>query len=96
MIYSIWKPLSLDTLQRVKKWHVANKSVHPLELQLLDAVLALWVMSWLAWMPLYFLELEWLIPVSLIGLMLPNFYVSWRIKAHARCRLRCDWVNLVT
>lgn len=96
MFHPPWQVLSLSKLQRVKKWHVANYPPHPLELHLLDAVLTVWVMSWIAWMPLYILELEWLIPFSLMGLMLPNLYIGWRIKAHFYGRLRCDWVNLLT
>ena len=96
MIHSTWHVLSLNTLQHVKKWHVAHRSDHPLEVHLLDAVLTVWVMSWMAWMPLIIFEFEWLIPFSLLGLMLPNWYIGWRIKAHEQRRLRCDWVNLVT
>ncbi len=96
MLYPYWQVLSLETLQSVKKWHVANRAVHPLEFHLLDAVLTVWVMSWLAWMPLLILEFEWLIPFSLLGLMLPNLYIAGRIKAHMQGRLRCDWINLVT
>jgi uncharacterized membrane protein len=96
MFHPHWQALSLNRLQRIKKWHVANQSAHPLELHLFDGVLTVWVMSWFAWMPLFILGFEWLIPFSFLGLMLPNLYIAWRVKAHAQRRLRCDWVNLVT
>lgn len=96
MFHSNWQVLSLHTLQSVKNWHVAHQADHPLEMHLLDAVMAVWVVSWFAWLPLFILGFEWLIPFSLLGLMLPNMYVGWRVKAHAQRRLRCDWVNLVT
>jgi hypothetical protein len=96
MFHPYRQTLSLNTLQRIKKWHVANRAAHPFELHLLDAVLTVWVMSWMAWIPLIILEFEWLIPFSLLGLMLPNLYIAWRVKAHAQRRLRCDWVNLLT
>lgn len=96
MFHPNWQVLSQNTLQGVKKWHIANQAEHPLELHLLDAVLTIWVMSWFAWMPLVIFEFEWLIPISLLGLMLPNLYIGWRIKAHTQHRLRCDWINLVT
>jgi hypothetical protein len=96
MFHPYRQTLSLSTLQRIKKWHVANRAAHPLELHLLDGVLTVWMMSWMAWMPLIILELEWLIPFSLLGMMLPNLYIGWRVKAHTQRRLRCDWVNLLT
>jgi hypothetical protein len=96
MFYPHLKAVSLNTLQRVKKWHVTHQAVHPLELHVLDTVLTVWMMSWFAWLPLFIFEYEWLIPFSLMGLMLPNLYIAWRVKAHVQRRLRCDWVNLVT
>lgn len=96
MFYPKLQVLSLNTLQSVKKWHVEHRADHPLELHLFDAVLTVWVMSWFAWLPLFILEFEWLIPISLLGLMLPNLYIGWRIKAHIQHRLRCDWINLMT
>jgi hypothetical protein len=45
MMSHLWYPVSLKMLQRIKKWHVAHKSEHPFEYQLLDWVLILWVMA---------------------------------------------------
>jgi len=36
--------LTLNQLQRIKQWHVAHKHEHPLEYQLWDFMLCLWVM----------------------------------------------------
>ena len=38
MIYHLSQPISLNTLQRIKKWHIAHKVEHRLEYQLLDMV----------------------------------------------------------
>jgi hypothetical protein len=90
-----WQPIPVNTLQRVKKWHVEHKSVHPLELHVLDAVLTLWVMSWVGWLPLLILDLTWLLPVCLLGTLLPGVYIHWRMKAHEQRLLRCDWLSLL-
>jgi hypothetical protein len=39
--------LTLAELQRIKLWHVAHKADHPLEYQLWDLVLCIWVMGWM-------------------------------------------------
>jgi hypothetical protein len=86
--------LTLSQLQRIKKWHVAHKADHPLEYQLLDMVLMLWVMGWVGWLPALAFEAPWALPLCGLGVALPQLYVGWRIRAHRAQRLRCDWLNL--
>ena len=93
MIYHLWQPVSLNKLQRIKKWHVAHKADHPLEYQLLDLVLILWVVACVGWLPAFALDEEWLLPFCLLGMVLPNIYIGWRVEAHKHQRLRCDWLN---
>jgi hypothetical protein len=95
MMLHFWQPIPVNTLQRVKKWHVEHKNNHPLELHVLDAVLTLWVMSLVGWLPLLILDLAWLLPVCLLGALLPSVYICWRMKAHEQRRLRCDWLSLL-
>lgn len=89
----LWRPVSLNTLQRIKKWHVANKVEHSLEYQLLDMVFMFWVMGWVGWLPAFALDAEWLLPFCALGIGLPNLYIGWRVAAHEHHRLRCDWLN---
>ena len=34
-------------------------------------------------------------PLCLVAMLAPNLYVNWRRKAHAKQRIRCDWLNRV-
>ncbi len=93
MIHLQWQPISLNKLHRIKKWHVLHKVGHPLEYQLLDAVLTIWLMGWVGVLPVFALDEEWLSPLCLLAMTLPNLYIGWRIAAHNEHRLRCDWLN---
>jgi hypothetical protein len=83
--------MTLDDLQRIKKWHVAHRTDHPVEYHLWDAMLTLWVMGWVGWLPAYVFDALWTIPLCALGMAAPGAYVAWRLKAHRERRLRCDW-----
>lgn len=84
----------LNELQRIKAWLVAHKPSHPLEYNSFDAVLTLWMMGWIGWLPvLLFDEVLWAWPLCLLGMWAPALYVRWRARAHAAGRLRCDWLG---
>lgn len=85
--------LTLLELQRIKRWHVAHKNTRPLEYQVWDAVLTLWLMGWVGWLPALVLDLPLACPLCLLGMAAPQLYVRWRARAHARGRLRCDWLE---
>jgi hypothetical protein len=87
--------LTLAELKRIKQWHVAHKADHPLEYQLWDAMLTLWVMGWVGWLPVLILGALWAWPLCLLALYAPGLYVDWRARAHQRRRLRCDWFDRV-
>jgi hypothetical protein len=84
--------LPLQELQRIRKWHLAHRSDHPLEYQLWDAVLTIWVMGWVGWLPTYALEAWWLAPLCALFMLMPQLYVDWRARAHVKQQLRCDWL----
>jgi hypothetical protein len=85
--------MSLDELQRIKKWHVAHHRDHPVEYHLWDLMLMLWLMGWVGWVPAYAFSAIWSIPACLLGMSAPSLYVAWRMKAHRERRLRCDWLR---
>ena len=85
-------PLTLADLQRIKQWHVAHKRDHPLEYQLWDAMLCLWLMGWVGWLPALMLGALWATPLCLLAMHAPGLYVRWRASAHQAHRLRCDWL----
>jgi len=86
--------LTLAGLQRIKRWHLDHQSSHPLEHQLWDAVLTLWVMGWAGWLPAFALDIPLAYPLCLFGMLVPQLYVRWRVHAHTHGRLRCDWLEL--
>jgi hypothetical protein len=83
--------MTLDDLQRIKKWHVAHRRDHPLEYHLWDMMLTLWVMGWVGWLPAFAIGHLWTFPLCAAGMAAPSLYVAWRLKAHREGRLRCDW-----
>ncbi len=85
--------LTLTELHRIKRWHVAHRNDHPLEYQLWDAVLCLWLMGWVGWLPVFALEAIWASPLCLLATFTPRLYVAWRRQAHRLHRLRCDWLR---
>lgn len=85
-------PLTLTELRRIRHWHLAHKEEHPLEYQLWDAVLCLWLMGWVGWMPVLLFDLPWVVPLCLLACATPRLYVAWRRQAHRLQLLRCDWL----
>lgn len=84
--------MNLDELQRIKQWHVAHRQDHPLEYHLWDAMLTLWLMGWVGWLPAFAFDQLWSAPLCLLAMAAPNLYVAWRSRAHRARRLRCDWL----
>ncbi|MBE7939800.1 MULTISPECIES: hypothetical protein [Ramlibacter] len=85
--------MNLDQLQRIRRWHAAHRSSHPVECQAWDAMLTLWVIGWVGWVPACILGSFWSLPVLVAAMSAPSLYAAWRLKAHRLGRLRCDWVG---
>lgn len=85
--------MPLTELQRIKQWHISHRHDHPLEYQVWDAMLTLWVMGWVGWLPVYAFQQLWAIPLCVLAIAAPSLYAAWRSKAHRAHRLRCDWVR---
>lgn len=84
--------LSLNELQRIKRWHVAHRHDHPLEYHLWDLLLIAWVAGLIGLLPVALLVGWWAAPLCALACLLPGGYVGWRARAHAAQRLRCDWL----
>jgi hypothetical protein len=87
--------LTLAQLQRVKNWHEGQHAARPVEYQVWQAVMTLWVMGCMGWLPAFVLEAAWAYPLCLLGVFSPRLYVDWRARANALQRLRCDWLDLL-
>lgn len=85
--------LPMNELGRIRKWHIAHRVDHPLEYQIWDAMLILWVMGRVGWLPAFALDAPWCFPLCLLSMMAPSLYVMWRGHAHATQKLRCDWLG---
>ena len=85
--------MTLQELQRIKQWHVAHRSDHPLEYHLWDAMLTLWLMGWVGWLPAFAFNAMWAAPLCVLASMAPSLYVTWRMRAHRAHRVRCDWLR---
>jgi hypothetical protein len=85
--------MSLDELQRIKQWQVSHRDDHPLEYHAWDAVLTLWLVGWVGWIPAFAFDVLWAAPLLVIAMAAPSLYVLWRVRAHRANRLRCDWLR---
>jgi hypothetical protein len=83
--------MTLDELQRIKKWHVAHRADHPVEYHIWDMMLTVWVMGWVGWLPAFAFDALWSFPLCALAMAAPGLYVAWRLRAHRQGRLRCDW-----
>jgi hypothetical protein len=90
-----WHHITLAQLQRVKDWREAQRAAHPLECQAWEAVLTVWLMGWMGWLPAYTFDAVWAYPLCVLGTLAPRLYVYARARAHVSQRLRCDWLDLV-
>ena len=86
-------PLTLAEILRIKRWLVAHRAEHPLEYELWDIMLCLWLMGWVGWLPAFVLDALWACPLCLLGMSTPRLYVAWRRHAHRLQHLRCDWLG---
>lgn len=84
--------MSLKELQRIKQWQVAHRRDHPVEYHLWDAVLTLWVMGWVGWLPAFASDQFMGMALCMVAIAAPSIYVRWRQKAHRARKLRCDWL----
>jgi hypothetical protein len=83
--------MTLEDLQRIKRWHVAHRHTHPIECRAWDAMLTLWLAGWVGWVPAFLLDAIWSLPLLILAIAAPSLYVAWRMKAHRERRIRCDW-----
>lgn len=86
--------MTLNELQRIKQWHVAHRADHPVEYHLWDAMLTLWLVGWVGWIPALAFSVMWAAPACVLATLAPTLYVAWRVKAHRARRLRCDWAGV--
>ena len=72
--------MHLAEIQRIKLWQVEHRRMQPLEYHAWDAVLTVWLMGWVGWLPVFAFDAVWLMPLCLAGMAAPGAYASWRAR----------------
>ena len=85
--------MTLNQLRDLKRWHVSHRQDHPLEYQVFDVVLTLWLLGWVGVAPALLLGQTALLPLCLLAFLAPEFYRWLRVRLHRNARLRCDWLG---
>jgi hypothetical protein len=85
--------MQLAEIQRIKLWQVEHRRTQPLEYHAWDAVLTVWLMGWVGWLPVFAFDAVWLMPLCLAGMAAPGAYSNWRARLHRQGQLRCDWLD---
>ena len=85
--------MTLHQFHALRQWHLRHWREHPLEKNLWEAVLTLWLMGWVGGAVSLLLNLPWVEVGCLALLFLPSAYVAMRARLHRSARLRCDWIN---
>ena len=89
-------PLTLQQMKKLKDWHALQQGKHAMEYEVWNAVLTVWLMGWIGCLPALTFDAAWALPLCLLGVLAPQFYVHARVRAHETGRLRCDWLALVS
>jgi hypothetical protein len=90
-MFAEW-PMTLQQFQELKVWHARQGHRHPVERQLWDAVLTVWLLGWVGAPTALLLHIGWAEAACVSVLFLPGLYVSVRRWLHNKRRLRCDWI----
>lgn len=87
--------MNLHQMHDLRTWHLRHGIEHPVERQIWEAVLTLWLLGWSSLPALVLADAAWLL-VGCLGLIaLPRAYVATRARLHRRGHLRCDWLLLL-
>ena len=87
--------MTMHQLLALRQWHLRHSRQHPVETQIWEGVLMLWVAGWVGGPAALLLGMVWAWATSLALLFLPNAYVGLRDRMHRTGRLRCDWIAVV-
>jgi hypothetical protein len=84
---------NIAELTRIKRWLNVHRGDHPVEYHFWDAVMTVWFLGLIGWLPAFLLEIWWAVPACVIMAWSPAWYLGMRARAHATARLRCDWLD---
>ena len=84
--------MRLREFQALKVWY-GQHGHNPVERNVWDGVLTIWVLGWIGGPTAFILNTGWAEAACLCLLFLPEAYVALRRRLHRRRWLRCDWIN---
>lgn len=83
--------MTLDQFHSLKVWYSGHP--RPLEKNVWDAVLTVWMMGWVGVPTFLLLAQPVIVMACVLAIFVPAAYVSWRVRLHKAGRLRCDWIT---
>ncbi|HEY4067527.1 MAG TPA: hypothetical protein VGM74_11565 [Burkholderiaceae bacterium] len=84
--------MRLRQFHALKVWH-GQHGRKPVERNVWDAVLTVWLLGWVGAPTAFLLQLGWAEIACASVLFLPGLYVALRRSLHRRHWLRCDWIS---
>jgi len=87
--------MRLQEFHALKVWH-RQHARHPVEKNVWDAVLTIWLLGWVGAPTAFLLHAGWAEAACLGVLFLPGLYVALRRRLHRSHRLRCDWISALS
>lgn len=85
--------MTLQQYHSLKVWHRRHWRRHPVEKNLWEAILTLWVAAGMGLPVALLIDAPFAAVTSLALLFLPGRYVALRKRLHRSGRLRCDWIT---
>jgi len=84
--------MRLQQFHALKIWH-RRHGRHPVEKNVWDAVLTIWLMGWAGSPAAFMTHSGWAELACVSVLFLPGLYVGLRRRLHHAHLLRCDWIG---
>jgi hypothetical protein len=85
--------MNVRQMSSLKHWHMTHRRRSPLERNVWDIVLTLWLVGWIGVPPALLLHWNWAAALCALMCFAPSAYVHLRRRLHASGRLRCDWLG---
>jgi hypothetical protein len=85
--------MTLQQYHSLKVWHRRHWRNHPVEKNLWETILTLWVIGGVGLPTALLLDEPWAAVTCLVLLFVPGRYVALRTRLHYSGRIRCDWIT---
>jgi len=86
--------MRLQEFRALKEWHCQHGR-HPVEKNVWDAVLTIWLLGWVGAPTAFLIHSGVAEAMCLSVLFLPGAYVGLRRRLHRARILRCEWISAI-